>query len=196
MQEIKETTSYRQALKSKILHTAIHAFAAHVAQALGISKRTLYEIYKDKETLLYQGIMKYDQEKKERTRKYAESHNVMDVILHVYREKVEDSRQVCPKFYVDIRKYPRVMDYIEKEHERTRHYFHEFLLRGVEEGYFRKDVNYDLLPHLFDAIGAYLSDNQLIEKYDFKELFATLLLVPLRGFCTKKGLQVLDKTEF
>ena len=205
MQEIKETTSYRQALKTRILDTAIRAFATRgvravkmddVAQMMGISKRTLYEIYKDKETLLYQGIMKYDREKREQMRLYAESHNVMDVILHAYRLKAEETQHVCTQFYLDIQKYPHVVDYINRNRESTFVYFRDFLLRGVQEGYFRKDVNYDLLPHLFDAVGKYLADMQLFEKYDFKELFATLLLVPLRGFCTKKGLKVLEKAEF
>ena len=167
-----------------------------LADHFSISKRTLYEIYEDKETLLYQGIMKYDHEKKELMRQYAASHNVMDVILHAYRQKVEETQQVCTQFYLDIQKYPRVVEYIKKDRENTSIYFLEFLLRGVKEGYFREDVNYDLLPHLFDAVGRYLADMQLFEKYDFKELFRALLLVPLRGFCTQKGLQVLVKAEF
>ena len=205
MQEIKETTSYRQALKTKILETAIKAFAERgvravrmddVATTLAISKRTLYEIYEDKEALLYQGIITYDREKREKMRLYAETHNVMDVILHAYSQKVEETQRVCLQFYIDIQKYPRIVQYMEKEHETTRQYFCEFLKRGVEEGYFRKDVNYDLLPYLFDALGKYMSENQIFKEYDFKELFRTLLLVPLRGFSTPKGLQVLEKYKF
>ena len=205
MQEIKETTSYRQSLKSRILDTAIRAFAERgvravkmddVAQALGISKRTLYEIYEDKETLLYQGIIKYDQQRKERMRQYADSHNVMDVILYAYAQKVEQSQHVSPQFYTDLQKYPRVLKYLEQEHAATREYFHEFLQRGVREGYFRKDVNYDLLPHLFEAIGRYVAERGLLTDYSFQELFGSFLLVPLRGFCTKKGLQIIEKADF
>ena len=56
MQEIKETTAYKKLLKGRILETAMKAFAERgvkavrmddVAQMLGISKRTLYEIYRD-----------------------------------------------------------------------------------------------------------------------------------------------------
>ena len=57
MQEIKETTAYKRSLKGRILETAMKAFAERgvkavrmddVAQMLCISKRTLYEVYKDK----------------------------------------------------------------------------------------------------------------------------------------------------
>ena len=204
MQEIKETTLYKQALKEKILETAIGAFAERgvravrmddVASMLGISKRTLYEIYEDKETLLYQGIVKYDSQKREEMRQYAETHNVMDVILRAYGKKVEENSKVNLQFYIDIRKYPRIVQYMEAKHQESRAYFYDFLLRGVKEGYFRADVNYELLTHLFEAVGRYITDNQLFREYGFADMFRNLLLIPLRGFCTEKGRQVLEKAE-
>ena len=80
MQEIKETNSYRLALKDKILDAAMNAFMKRgiravkmddIAQQLTISKRTLYEIYEDKEELLYRSIIKYDKLRLERLTQYA-----------------------------------------------------------------------------------------------------------------------------
>ena len=70
MQEIKETTAYKKQLKGRILEAALKAFAEQgvkavkmddVAQMLAISKRTIYEIFSDKEELLYQVVAHYDQ---------------------------------------------------------------------------------------------------------------------------------------
>lgn len=206
MQELKETTVYRQSLKLRIMEVALRAFSERgiravkmddVASMLGISKRTLYEVYKDKEELLFQCLKAFDEERKERTRLFCEQkHNVMDIIIFSYRQKVEETQRVNPVFYEDIRKYPRVVRYMEAQHERTREQFLQFLLRGVDEGFFRPDVNYSMVPHLFDGIGRYIMDNQLFRQYSFKEMFSTLLLIPLRGFCTEKGLAVLEATEF
>ena len=33
--------------------------------------------------------------------------------------------------------------------------------RGIEEGYFRKDVNYEIAGLLFDAMGAYIMEKEL-----------------------------------
>lgn len=64
MQERKDISPYRQRLKTQIVETAMKAFAEkgirgvrmdEVASSLGISKRTLYEIYDTKEALLYEG---------------------------------------------------------------------------------------------------------------------------------------------
>ena len=68
MQDLKETTSYRTALKDKILESAMLLFAQQgiravkmddIATSLAISKRTLYELFDDKETLLAVGLQKY-----------------------------------------------------------------------------------------------------------------------------------------
>ena len=65
MQENRQISSYRQALKERILKTAMELFATHgvkavkmddIAASLGISKRTLYEIYENKEVLLLAGV--------------------------------------------------------------------------------------------------------------------------------------------
>ena len=204
MQDLKETTAYRKSLKDKILEISMKAFAERgvravrmdeIASRLGISKRTLYEIYDDKEQLLFEGVCKYDRQKKDSLAEYAKgAHvNVMDVILEAYRRKAEDTRMVCPQFYIDIQKYPKILQYIKKEHNRTRDEFMQFMERGVSEGYFRQDVDYHLISCLFDAIGQYImQNNQLLKVYSFEQLFNGLLLVPLRGFCTEKGLQVLN----
>ena len=58
-------TEYREQLKDRILKTAMQEFLTNgikqvkmddIARKLGISKRTLYEIYGNKEELLFEGI--------------------------------------------------------------------------------------------------------------------------------------------
>ena len=204
MQEIKET-SYRISLRDKILDAALKAFAENgiravkmddIATMLGISKRTLYELYKDKEEVVFQSITKYYKERRKDRLDYAGNHNVMDIILYSYSQKAEESQNVCLQFYIDIQKYPRIVAYLEENHRQSRENLRLFLLRGVKEGYFREDVNYDILPSLFDAIEQYIQKNELYRSYSLRDLFSNMLLVPLRGFCTEKGLKVLEEAKF
>lgn len=60
---------YRETLKGKILTAAMAAFTKKgikavkmddIAAALSISKRTLYELYENKEDLLLEGIKRYN----------------------------------------------------------------------------------------------------------------------------------------
>lgn len=204
MQEIKETTAYKKLLKGRILETAMKAFAERgvkavrmddVAQMLGISKRTLYEIYRDKEELLYQGVMHFDQEAKKSMNAFIQqASSVMDIILEAYQRRVLRTGTVNPLFYEDIQKYPKVTDYLVKEREHAYDQFLGFLQRGVREGYFRDDINYELVAQMFNAINTFVMTQHLLSRYSIQQVFANMLLIPLRGFCTKKGLQVIDKS--
>ncbi len=203
MQEIRETNSYRIALKEKILETAMSAFIYNgiravkmddIAQKLGISKRTLYEIYEDKEELLYQCIREHDQQNRKALTEYASNgHNVIDIVLEAYRIKVKQAHQVNPAFYEDIMKYPKVEQYIKDAHDNTHDHFLNFMQQGADDGFFRKDVNYDLIIHVMDAMGEYIMRNKLLRHYDVKEIYSNFFLVSLRGLCTERGVKTLDE---
>lgn len=203
MKEIKPKTPYMLALRERILDSAMHAFATKgikavkmddIAQSLSISKRTLYEIYDNKEILLFEGVKKYSLLKWEEVKAlYQRSSNVMDVILGVYRMKVEEFRITCPEFYSDLAKYPSVMEYLHNDRERSRDMFMGFMKRGVEEGYFRNDVRLDLIAVLFAAVMDHVMKLQLYKTCSIEELFHNMLFVTMRGFCTQEGVKLLDK---
>ena len=203
MQVLKETTAYRASLRERIIEKAMQEFSMHgiravkmddLAADLGISKRTLYEIFKDKETLLLEGIKEYYNRKREYLFDYAEeNHDVMEIVLEAYRMKVEEVRSVNPAFYQDLIKYPKVTRFMKESQEASRTAFLDFMNRGVEDGYFRKDVNYQLVPHIFDALGQHVLNNSLLQQYSVEELYSNFFLIALRGFCTDKGQHAIDK---
>jgi AcrR family transcriptional regulator len=204
MQEIRETTAYKKSLKGRILEAAMKAFAQRgvkavkmddIAQMLSISKRTLYEIYKDKEELLYQGVVQYDQNNRQYLAAFVEqASSVMDIIIEFYQRRVVSVGTVNPLFYEEIQKYPKVVEYLNKEREHAYDQFLGFLQRGVREGYFREDVDYELVTQLFNAINTYVMNQHLLSCYPIQQVFANMLLIPLRGFCTKQGLQVIENS--
>ena len=204
MQEIRETTAYKKSLKGRILEAAMKAFAERgvkavrmddVSQMLSISKRTLYELYTDKEELLYQGVVKYDQDNRKHLTAFIEqASSVMDIIIETYQRRVVSIGSVNPQFYEDIQKYPKVVEYLNKEREHAYGQFLGFLQRGVREGYFREDVDYELVTQMFNAINTFVMNQHLLSRYSIQQVFANMLLVPLRGFCTEKGLQVIENS--
>ena len=204
MQEIRETTAYKKSLKGRILEAAMKAFAERgvkavrmddVSQMLSISKRTLYELYTDKEELLYQGVVKYDQDNRKHMTAFIEqASSVMDIIIETYQRRVVSIGSVNPQFYEDIQKYPKVVEYLNKEREHAYDQFLGFLQRGVREGYFREDVDYELVAQMFNAINTFVMNQHLLSRYSIQQVFVNMLLVPLRGFCTEKGLQVIENS--
>ena len=165
-----------------------------IARELTMSKRTLYELFENKEAVLYEGVRRHHEEGKLRMDELVnKSDNVMSVILSTYRLKLNELRQVNPDFYADISRYPAVMEYLEQRNRESQHSFLSFLHRGVDEGYFRREVNYDLIVHVFNAIGRYTTDNNLYSRYSMEELINNMFISTLRGFCTSRGLEVLDR---
>ena len=203
MQETKSISPYKQELKVRILTVAMKAFAERgiravkmddVASELGISKRTLYEIYENKELLLYEGVTHYYQQKEDELKcKTADCRNVMEILLTVYRTKVEEFRKTNQLFYDDMVKYPKVQRFLIQQNQTMRHKSIKFLERGIIEGYFRKDLNCELAARMFDALGEYVVMNKLYQKYSIEEIFVNLVFVSMRGLCTEKGIKALDK---
>ena len=202
MQE-KNASTYRQELRERILEVAMKAFATdgikavkmdYIAQSLGISKRTLYELYKNKELLLFEGIKKFKtQRQRESMLLASESANVMDLLIRVYRVKTEEFRQVNPQFFSDLVKYPSVLKYLEDDRQNTRTRLKAFLKRGVNEGYFRSDVDYDMVLRILDSLNDFVMRVHLFQEYSIEHLFKNIIFVSLRGLCTKRGIEVLDK---
>jgi AcrR family transcriptional regulator len=203
MQDLKETTSYRASLRGRIIDCALLEFAKNgiravkmddIASALVISKRTLYEIFKDKETLLFESIKEYEARKKLTLKAYSEKgHHVMDIILEAYRMKIEEVNSVNPAFYIDLMKYPKLEECMRENNAHSRDDFMAFMNRGVEEGFLRADANYEMIPYMFDAIVQYVIANNMVQKYTVEELFSNYFLIALRGLCTEKGLRLIDE---
>lgn len=202
MQEKKTITAYKNGLRGVILKTAMQAFVEKgiravkmddIAESLAISKRTMYELYATKEELLYQGVKAARESRKEKLMEIAKGKDLMEILLKVYHMRVEEANATNSLFYDDLVKYPRVLRYLSREKENSRESMIQFFERGVQEGYFRDDINYELAALLFDALGRYIQEERLYNKYSIKEIFRGMPLVLLRGLCTAKGIEKLQK---
>lgn len=200
--EPKSVSHYRESLRERILNTAMHAFTTHgikavkmddIARELGISKRTLYETYENKEDLLYAGVKQLKEQKEHDMHELlAKSKNVMDIVLLSYQKKVEESRHVSPLFYSEIEKYPSVVAYLEEDKRENRQLITDFIKRGINEGFFRRDINVGLLTSTFEAIVNYYMSKQLYTYYSVEELSKNIIFISIRGICTQKGVEALD----
>ena len=203
MNRIRYNTSYRTSLKDKILDSAIALFHERgvkavkmddIANCLSISKRTLYEIYDNKEDLLFECVKtSFEHSEKELHESVENADNVMDILLRIYRLKMNLLRKTHPSFYCELEKYPKILEYFEKQDGKRRAQQMDFIKRGIMEGYFRNDVNYDLILDLFDVSNRYIISNYNSLNYSMEQLSYNLVFVFLRGFCTLRGVEILDK---
>ena len=68
-----------------------------------------------------------------------------------------------------------------------------FFEGGIKNGYFRKDVNYELISEYSDISIADAIENGFLDKYGIQEVFRNITMLYVRGFCTLKGIEELEK---
>lgn len=203
MQENFKVSKYKLDLLDKIPEVAMILFAEQgiknvkmddVAHKMGISKRTIYELYETKENLLYEAIVKCFNVREQMMEVIARRcKTVMEILLEVYRSRVEEFKNTNPLFYSDMGKYPQVLEFLMEQNKRIRGKSLAFIQRGIDEGYFRPDLNYNLAGMLFDAMGKYIMEKQLYSQYTIEEIFKSFVFVSLRGICTEKGIRAIEE---
>lgn len=203
MRKNSNTTAYRESLRLKIIDTAMPLFKSNgvkavkmddIATLLQISKRTLYEIYSNKEDLLYEGI-KHDSETfQAQLSSYAETtDNEMDVIAYFLKSKLKDFDQTIPSFYTGIHKYKRIVEYLQNAHEGQKQKSKDFFKRGIAHGFFRDDLNYEIVHKILEAAMDYVMHTEMYKIYSLKEILHTFIIVYMRVCCTVKGTSYLDE---
>ncbi|WP_277045159.1 TetR/AcrR family transcriptional regulator [Prevotella multiformis] len=196
-------TAYRRELKEKILRVATALFHRYgirrvkmddIANDLKISKRTLYEIYSNKEKLLLE-VMRNDKLVESRRMEGFDrpGSNVINIVIEVCKYRIEEFSQINPLFFEDIHKYPELLAHVRKLHEQRESDVLAFMQRGIDEGLFLPDINYGIVRTLTNASQQAIMNLYLYKKYDVTELAYVAILLFIRGFCTPEGVRQLDE---
>lgn len=202
-QEETTTNAYRKELRKQVLATAAELFYRHgvrhvkmddIANALTISKRTLYETYANKADLLLEVVTACEEQKERQLHAFVEAHpDTMDVVLEFYRMNIAELSEINPLFFEDIHKYPAVTGYLRDKSAARQASTSAFIERGVREGYFRSDVNFEIFRSIGEASSLYFMSTKLYHRFPMEDLFRTLIMVLLRGICTERGVKAIDE---
>lgn len=164
-----------------------------VAAKMGMSKRTLYETFKDKETLLRECIMKQHRFTEEYFKDMINSQmNVMEVLLNCFQRSMENIRSTNHRFFEDIKKYPDLSELLHKARELESDEAMAYFRRGVEQGLFRDDLNFVIMNTLLHEQINILIHSDICHKFSFIEVYEVIMLTYFRGICTENGLKLLD----
>lgn len=203
MQKNSSVTSYRQQLREKILKISMEEFKSKgiravkmddIAALLGISKRTLYEIYSNKEELLLECV-KFQEEQYDAYMASFEkdpSNNVIDIIIEFYNKQIQWLSDVNPLYFSDIQKYSQVVSYFERRDIERKQDKMIFYQRGIREGVFRDDVDYDVLSRILKASIDYIKQTQMYKEYDLTRILNNIIMLFIRGVCTYDGIKQFD----
>jgi AcrR family transcriptional regulator len=166
-----------------------------IASSMGISKRTLYENFKNKEDILLSTLHWFDDKRKEEFEPlFAQCKNSVEVFIKLI-EVHENAQDCSAKFFEDIQKYyPRAANMIKKHTEINKTHLRNFLLQGIKEGYIREDLNVNVAAFLVEESTYTYIRASYLEKppFSFNELFYTMMINFVRGIMTGKGIRIID----
>ena len=165
-----------------------------IARELSISKKTLYELFSDKEELLLEVVkvisMGFHQNVKEII---CSSANVLEQIFMLYKRVIEHCREVNPLFFIDLMRYPQVQAFFEQVHVQHADRIKEWLMMGVKQGLLRDDVNYEVFLRQDGFQMDKLLINPEVRNYPAEVIYDSVVLVMLRGLATEKGLEIIKQ---
>ncbi|MDL2305870.1 TetR/AcrR family transcriptional regulator [Bacteroides sp. OttesenSCG-928-D19] len=189
-------------LRERIIFTALDAFQKNgiksitmddVAALLKISKRTLYEVFQDKETLLKECLLHHQKlGHKALADLVNNASNVLEVILKCYQGSIDMYQKINKRFFEDIKKYPKVHDILLQNKEKDNKVVIDFMKKGVDQGLFRKDINFEIIHFLLREQMDLLMAHKALKEFSFLEVYESIMLTYLRGISTEKGVQELD----
>ncbi len=171
-----------------------------IAGHLGMSKRTIYEVFSDKDELLLGVLRRMAEKQKDAfSRTLNSSENAIVAIFKLLEMSRDHFQSMSPAFQADLKKYHTelIMNKSDKS-EMPDHRSHKAVIeRGIKEKLFRKDINPEIVNTCLYNLGRSIMNNDLYpyEEYSRKEVIKNIFLNYLRGISTKEGADLINKLE-
>lgn len=166
-----------------------------IARELGISKKTIYQHFEDKDAIVHQLMMaEMANDKCEWDELDASSDNVIEKIVKSMDIISQAFAEINPSTLFDIKKYHPKTWQLFQEHKQNfiMESIRKELLEGIEQGFFRADIKVEILVRMRLEQIEIGFDPQLFppNKFSLIEVELTMLDHYIRGILTPKGLEV------
>lgn len=171
-----------------------------LAARLGISKRTIYEVFSDKEELL-NGVLKWMAIKQNEvmSKILSETENVIEAIFKMLDFMSDHFQKMSPAFQMDMKKFHHDIFKNLGEQKDNPYYKSnsEMLLRGIKEGVFRADTDIEITNKCMLEVAKLANDKDVFPPDNFmnKDVIRNFYVNYLRGISTPKGLDLISFYE-
>ncbi len=170
-----------------------------IARELGMSKKTLYQFFENKNDMLIQ-IMHLESERDEKVISFvlAHSENAVDELMGFAKHGIEEFAKVksSPTIMYDLQKYYRDI-WIQFEtgiNERMYEGTKNNIERGKKEGLYRMEIDANVIAKLYVRQMMSIIDEDVFpsKNYDKIGLFMQYLVYHIYGIATPKGIALFD----
>lgn len=197
-------TQNHEQMRARIIDVATRAFHSEgvrpvtmddIAHKMSMSKRTLYQIFADKEDLLLSCVKEHERQDRLRVEEEVkQSSNVLEFLIKEFMRKLQEMERITPAFLTEVVKYPKVMEFYRMRHVENADMAVEFLEKGVEQGYFRPEIDFRIVYDMLQSnLEFYQRNPRIFKKYSFSYVFRNTVLVFFRGCTTPEGCAFMDE---
>ncbi len=169
-----------------------------IASTLGISKKTIYQSFEDKDALVDAVMMgEFDCNYQDCMDCAAAAKNAVDEIFILMENMDEDFRSLNPIVIFDMKKFHY------KTFEKFQNHLHQNLMqmvatnlkRGIAEGYYRDDLDIEIVSRFRMASTWLLFDQETFpaHRFELSKIFKEILELFLHGLVNPKGYKLIEK---
>lgn len=193
-------------MKEEILQKSLKFFLKHgirgmsnnkLVELLGISTKTVYKHFTNKEELLEEVLYLYHNMQYEKLQNLPNGENAACLFFDIWRLAAETEYKVNKVFYDDLSYYyPELEKKVEKAiGKKFEKFFLSVIQRCIEEGSFRKEVPPEVALQSVLVLHRATMRNEKFKKFRLSanDLLLDTTAVYIRGLCTDKGIHALDK---
>ncbi|MEQ6119566.1 TetR/AcrR family transcriptional regulator [Reichenbachiella sp. MALMAid0571] len=168
-----------------------------IARELGISKKTIYQYFKDKDDMVYQITRNtIEKDKSEFEAAMKQSGNLVSALVQMSKCLRENFNKINPSLIFDVQKYhPQSWSmWMDYKNDFIFNTILNTIEKGKTEGIFRQEINAEILAK-FRIEQVQMSFDEKIfprNKFDFKEVQLALFDHFVHGVLTPKGLKIYD----
>jgi AcrR family transcriptional regulator len=135
-----------------------------IAMEAGISKRTLYEMFGDKENLLLECLRQHARNSEMELRRITNrAKNPVEVYVYAMERRGKVLQNISTAFITESLKYESVRQFLEADKAENRARARDFFMDGIEKGYFRSDVKLEILFTFGEIMSQFVIEKQLFE---------------------------------
>lgn len=169
-----------------------------IARHLGISKKTIYQHFEDKDDIVATVVKQHMERQKEQFDQVTVvSKNAVDEMVRLSFLLKENMRNVNASLLFELQKYHQRAWNTWTEFKR-KHIYDSIvrnLKQGMEEGYFRNDINVDVLGRMRLEMVQIAFDNMVFprEAFNLSEVQSQLFDHFVHGLLTDKGRKLYQK---
>lgn len=206
MHRFKIFLSKMENQRDSIVKTASHLFEQfgirrvsidNVCNELRISKKTFYTFFSQKEDLV-DAVLTYQRSiQHEKFTKLFKNKNAIDSLIISIKEIKRNAGHESVAMCYDLRKYyPKVNEkYEQASKQLMRAGFERFLRQGIEEGYFREDLDVELIAffHSLQMKTTFEQMTQDPKKYSKKRIIDFFVDLLIHLIANEKGLKYVEE---